>query len=300
MTTLTARADLLLPSPRRSKLAWAAADSLAVAKRNIIGMTRRPQLLGFVTIQPVLFVLMFRYVFGGSIHIPRVNYTNYLMAGIFVTTVLFGAQNTAIGMAEDLHHGLIERFRSLPMARSAVLAGRVLADAVRNLFVIVLMLGVGYLVGFRLHTNLAALVAATGVLLLFGFAISWVTALLGLAAKSAEAAGAAALPLTVLLTFPSSAFLLTRNLPGPLRAYADHQPLTATVNTIRPLLLGGPAAAHAVAAILWCAGIIAVFAPLAVLRYRRAARPLLAALGLTDNSGPAERPAIIRPREQSS
>jgi ABC-2 type transport system permease protein/oleandomycin transport system permease protein len=176
----------------------------------------------------------------------------------------------------------------------------VLADAVRNLFVIVLMLGVGYLVGFRLHTNLAALVAATGVLLLFGFAISWVTALLGLAAKSAEAAGAAALPLTVLLTFPSSAFLLTRNLPGPLRAYADHQPLTATVNTIRPLLLGGPAAAHAVAAILWCAGIIAVFAPLAVLRYRRAARPLLAALGLTDNSGPAERPAIIRPREQSS
>ena len=271
MTTLTAPADLLLPSPRRPKLAWAAADSLAVAKRNVIGMTRRPQLLGFVTIQPVLFVLMFRYVFGGSIHIPGVSYTNYLMAGIFVTTVLFGAQNTAIGMAEDLRNGLIERFRSLPMARSAVLAGRVLADAVRNLFVIVLMLGVGCLVSFRLHTNAAALVAAVGVLLLFGFAISWVTALLGLAAKSPEAAGAAALPLTVLLTFPSSAFLLTHNLPGPLRAYADHQPLTATVNTIRPLLLGGPTASHTVAATLWCAGIIAVFAPLAVLRYRRAA-----------------------------
>jgi ABC-2 type transport system permease protein/oleandomycin transport system permease protein len=271
MTTLTAQADLSLPSRRRSKLAWAAADSLAVAKRNIIGMTRRPQLLGFVTIQPVLFVLMFRYVFGGSIHIPGVSYANYLMAGIFVTTVLFGAQNTAVGMAEDLRNGLLERFRSLPMARSAVLAGRVLADALRNLFVIALMLGVGYLVGFRLHTNVAALVAATGVLLLFGFAISWVNMLLGLAAKSAEAAAAASLPLTVLLAFPSSAFLLTRNLPGPLRAYADHQPLTATVNTIRPLLLGGPTAAHAVAAILWCAGIVAVFAPLAVLRYRRAA-----------------------------
>jgi ABC-2 type transport system permease protein/oleandomycin transport system permease protein len=271
MTTLTAPADLLLPSPRRPKLVWAAADSLAVAKRNIVGMTRRPQLLAFVTIQPVLFVLMFRYVFGGSIHIPGVSYTNYLMAGIFVTTVLFGAQNTAIGMAEDLRNGLIERFRSLVMARSAVLAGRVLADALRNLFVVALMLGVGYLVGFRLHTNAAALVAATGVLLLFGFAISWVTALLGLTAKSAEAAGAAVLPLTVVLTFPSSAFLLTRSLPGPLRAYADHQPFTATVNTIRPLLLGGPTAAHAVAAILWCAGIVAVVAPLAVLRYRRAA-----------------------------
>jgi len=271
MTTLTAPADLLLPSPRRSRLAWAAADSVAVARRNIIGMTRRPQLLGFVTIQPVLFVLMFRYVFGGSIHIPGVSYTNYLMAGIFATTVLFGAQNTAIGMAEDLRNGLIERFRSLVMARSAVLGGRVLADAVRNLFVIVLMLGVGYLVGFRLHTDVAALAAAAGVLLLFGFALSWVTALLGLVAKSAEAAAAAALPLTVLLAFPSTAFLLSSSLPGPLRAYADHQPLTATVNTVRPLLLGGPTAAHAVAAVIWCTGIVAVFAPLAVLRYRRTA-----------------------------
>jgi ABC-2 type transport system permease protein/oleandomycin transport system permease protein len=271
MTTLAAPNDLRLPSLRRSKLGWAAADSMAVAKRNVIGMTRRPQLLAFVTIQPVLFVLMFRYVFGGAIHVPGASYTNYLMAGIFVTTVLFGAQNTAIGMAEDLHNGLIERFRSLVMARCAVLAGRVVADALRNVFVIVLMLGVGYLVGFRLHTNLAALVAAIGVLLLFGFAISWVTALLGLAAKSPEAAGAAALPLTVLLTFPSSAFVLTASMPGPLRAYADHQPLTATVNAIRPLLLGGPAASHTLAAIIWCAGIVAVFAPLAVLRYRRAA-----------------------------
>ena len=271
MTTLTAPADLLLPFRRRSKLAWAAADSLAVAKRNVIGMTRRPQVLAFATIQPVLFVLLFRYVFGSSIHIPGVSYVNYLMAGIFVQTVMFGAQSTAVGMAEDLHNGLIERFRSLVMARSAVLAGRVLADALLNAFGIILMLGVGYLVGFRLHTSLAALVAAIGVLLLFGFAISWVNVLLGLTVKSAEAAAAASLPLTVLLAFPSSAFLLTNALPGPLRAYAGHQPLTATVNTVRPLLLGGPAAGHAVAAIIWCAGIIAVFAPLSVLRYRRAA-----------------------------
>src|SRR5262249_32515009 len=193
MTTLTAPADLPLPSRRRSKLAWAAADCLVVAKRNIIGMTRRPQLLAFVTIQPVLVVLVVRFVFGGSVQVPGGSYPNLLLAGIFVATVLFGAPNTAIGMAEDLHNGLLERFRSLVMARSAVLAGRVLADAVRNLFVVVLMLGVGYLVGFRLHTNPAALMAPTGVLLLFAFAISWVTAPLGLAAKSAEAAGAAAL-----------------------------------------------------------------------------------------------------------
>jgi len=271
MTTLAAPNDLRLPSRRRSKLAWAAADSLAVANRNVIGMTRRPQVLAFATIQPVLFVLLFRYVFGSSIHIPGVSYTNYLMAGIFVQTVMFGAQSTAVGMAEDLRNGLLERFRSLVMARSAVLAGRVLADALLNVFGIVLMLGVGYLVGFRLHTNVAALVAATGMLLLFGFAISWVNVLLGLAAKSAEAAAAASLPLTVLLAFPSSAFLLTNNMPGPLRAYADHQPLTAAVNTVRPLLLGGPTASHAVAAIIWCAGIVAVFAPLSVLKYRRAA-----------------------------
>ena len=271
MTSLTTTPARQVALPRRSKLAWAAADSVAVAKRNLLGILRRPQLLGFATIQPVLFELMFRYLFGGSIHVPGVGYTNYLMAGIFVQTVMFGAQNTAIGMAEDLHSGLIERFRSLVMARSAILVGRVLADAVRNLFVIVLMIGVGYLVGFRLRTNAVALVAAVGMLLLFGFAISWVTALLGLTAKSAEAAGAAALPLTVLLGFPSSAFLVTRTFPGPLRAYADHQPLTATVNIIRPLLLGGPTASHALAAIVWCAGIVAVFAPLSVLRYRRTA-----------------------------
>jgi len=157
------------------------------------------------------------------------------------------------------------------MARSAVLAGRVLADVLRNVFVIILMLSVGYLVGFRLRTNAAAMAAAACMLLLFGFAMSWVAVLLGLTAKSAEAAGAAALPLTVLLGFPSSAFLLTRSLPGPLRAYADHQPVSATVDTVRPLLLGGPTAPHAVAAIIWYVGIVAVFAPVSVLRYRRVA-----------------------------
>ncbi|HZA87221.1 MAG TPA: ABC transporter permease, partial [Acidimicrobiales bacterium] len=143
-----------LPSPalrprRRSALAWAIADTKTITWRNLVTLRRLPQLLVFSTIQPVIFVLMFRYVFGGSIHIPGVDYVNYLMPGIFAQTVTFGAIQTGIGLAEDLHKGLIERFRSLPMARSAVLAGRTLADLVRNVFVVALMLVVGYMVGFR-------------------------------------------------------------------------------------------------------------------------------------------------------
>ena len=175
MTTLAAPATRMT-SERRSKLAWAAADSVAVAKRNVIVMTRPPQILAFASIQPVLFVLMFRYVFGGSIHIPGRSYVDYLMAGIFVQTMMLGIQGTAVGMAADLHNGLIEGFRSRAMSSSAVLAGRVLADALRNVLVVVLMLGVAYLVGFRLHTNVVALFGAMGILLLFGFAMSWVAA----------------------------------------------------------------------------------------------------------------------------
>ena len=271
MTALSPQADFGVGSLQRSRLAWAVSDSLAVARRNTVSMTRRPQLLAFATIQPVLILLMFRYVFGGSIRIPGVAYTEYLMAGIFVQIVVLGAQNTAVGMAEDLHNGLLERFRSLVMARSAVLGGRVLADALRNVFVIALIFGVGYIVGFRVHTDALSALAAAGLLLLFGFAFSWVTALLGLIAKSAEAAAAASLPLAVLLAFPSSAFVATSEMPAPLRLYADHQPLTATVNAVRSLLLGGPAGSHALAAVIWCLGIIAVFAPLAVMQYRRAA-----------------------------
>jgi hypothetical protein len=165
-------------------------------------------------------------------------------------------------VSPDLHNGLIERFRSLVMACSAVLADRVLADALRDLFAIVLMLGVGYLVGFRLHTGAPAIVAAIGVLLLFSFAISWVNALLGLAARSAEAAAAASLPLTVLLAFPSSAFLLTQNMPGPLRAYADHQPVTATINAVRSLVLGGSTISHVLVAIIGASALLPSSPPL--------------------------------------
>ena len=255
----------------RSKIGWAIQDALAVAQRNLIGLFRTPTTLVFSTIQPVIFVLMFRYVFGGSIQIQGFRYVDYLMAGIFVQTVTFGSINTGIGLAEDLSKGLIERFRSLAMARSAVLAGRTLADAVRNLIVIVLMVTVGFLVGFQVHTNVLGLLGAVALMLLFGFAMSWVMALIGLSTGNAEAAQAASFPLMAVLVFASNAFVQTRTMPGPLRAYAEHQPITATVDAVRALLNGGPTAGKMFASLAWSLAIVAVFAPLAVRRYRRAA-----------------------------
>lgn len=266
-----ATASIDVPVVNRSKAGWAVADALAVTRRNLIAMTRLPQVLVFSTVQPVIFVLMFRYVFGGAIHITGVRYVDYLMPGIFIQTVTFGSVNTGVGLAEDLQKGLIERFRSLAMARSAVLAGRTIADAVRNLFVIALMVAVGFLVGFHLHTNAAALLLACGVMLLFGFAMSWAMATIGLLTRNAEAAQAASFPFMALLVFASNSFVSTKTMPGPLRAYANHQPVSATVDAVRALVLGGPTASKVLAAVAWCVGIIAVFAPLAVARYRRSA-----------------------------
>jgi len=271
MTTATTIVSGPGTTEHRSKLGWAVSDALAVAHRNLIGLYRVPTTLVFSTIQPVIFVLMFRYVFGGSIQIPGVRYVDYLMAGIFVQTVTFGSINTGIGLAEDLQKGLIERFRSLAMARSAVLAGRTLADAVRNLFVIGLMVIVGFLVGFQVHTNPFAFLAGVGIMLLFGFAMSWVMALVGLSAGNAEGAQAAAFPVMALLVFASNAFVDSRRMPGPLRAYAEHQPVTATVNAVRALMSGGATTGKVIAAVAWSLGIVAVFAPLAVRRYRRTA-----------------------------
>jgi ABC-2 type transport system permease protein len=233
------------------RLGWLVGDALAVARRNLIALFRVPTTLVFSTIQPVIFVLMFRYVFGGAIHIPGVRYVDFLMPGIFVQTVTFGSTNTGIGLADDLQKGLIERFRSLPMARSAMLAGRTIADMARNVLVITIMVIVGFLVGFRVHTNAAAFLASVGIMLLFGFAMSWIMALIGLGAGNAEAAQAAAFPIMAVLVFASSAFVSTRTMPGPLRAYANHQPVTATVDAVRALVLGGPTTGKVLAALAW-------------------------------------------------
>ncbi len=248
---------------------WVLRDALAVAQRNLIVYLRIPQLLVFSTIQPVIFVVMFRYVFGGAISVPNGSYVDYLMPGIFVQTVVFGSMTTAVGLAADLKSGLLERFHSLPMARSAVLAGRTSADLVRNIFVATLMAAVGFAVGFRVHTNVVAFLAGMGLVLLFGYTFSWIFATVGLAVGDPETAQAASFPVMAPLVFASSAFVPTETMPGWLQVFAEHQPVSVTASAIRALFLGGPTTSYVLQSLAWCGGILLVFVPLAVARYRR-------------------------------
>jgi ABC transporter DrrB family efflux protein len=256
----------------RSRLALALSDTLAITWRNLIAFTRIPELVVFSSIQPIMFVLLFRYVFGGAIRSPGLNYVDFMMPGIFVQTVCFGAVGTGIGLAEDMGKGLIERFRSLPMARSAVLAGRTTADLCRNVFVVVLMTVVGFAVGFRIHTGLFSFLAGAGVMLLFAYALSWTFAVLGLRARNAETAQAMSFPLLFPLTFASSAFVPVQSMPGWLQAFAKHQPVSVVVDATRALMVGGPGptAGPVFQALLWTIVLLAVSAPLAVRQYRRA------------------------------
>jgi len=255
--------------PHHGRLYWAVADGLVLAKRNLIQIPRVPELLVFATIQPVMFVLLFRYVFGGAIDVGGTSYVDFLMAGIFVQTVAFGAMTTGIGLAEDLQKGLVDRFRSLPMSRSAVLTGRTIADLARNAFVVVVMLVVGLLVGFRPEAGPLGWAAAIGLLLLFSFAFSWIAATLALLVRSVEAVQQASFIWLFPLTFASTAFVQTDGMPGWLRAFADHQPLTQIIDTVRGFLLDQPVGSAGWQALAWCVGILLVFVPLSVSLYRR-------------------------------
>ena len=271
-TTLPSPAATAAPGPTaiRPRRGYAVSDALTVTWRNLLAYVRLPELLVFSTIQPIMFVLLFRYVFGNSITLsdPSIDYVDYLMPGIIVQTAVFGAAGTGIGLAEDMAKGLIERFRSLPMARSAVLAGRTMADSVRNVFVMVLITAVGFAVGFRIHGGVPAYVGALLLVLLFAFALSWVVATIGLGAPNGEAAQAAIFPMLFPLTFASSAFVDTSFMPGWLQVFANHQPVTVTVNAARDLVLSQPVAWGVVGSIAWSLAIVAVFVPLAVRRYR--------------------------------
>lgn len=274
MATVTAPSAAAPSVAPRPAIGWALTDAITIAWRNIKAMTRVPEVIVFSTIQPVIFVLNFRYVFGGAIRgslPPGLDYVDFLMPGIFVQTVAFGSVGTAIAIATDLNTGLLERFRSLPMARSAVLAGRTIADLVRNSFVILLMVVVGFLVGFRIHAGVLAFVAAFLLLLFFMFSLSWVFATIGLTIKNAEAAQAASFPILAVLVFASSAFVPTSTMPGWLQGYAENQPVSDVIDAVRALVLGGPTAENVLIALAWCVGLIAVFAPIAVRKYRQTA-----------------------------
>ncbi|MGO9028805.1 MAG: ABC transporter permease [Acidimicrobiales bacterium] len=250
------------------RIRWALADTFTITKRNLIGYTRIPEALFFSTVQPIMFVLLFRYVFGGAIHTSEASYVNYLMPGIFVQTVAFGAVSTSIGLAEDLQKGLVERFRALPMARSAVLAGRTSADLCRNVVVVIIMTVVGFLVGFRPTTGVLPYLAGIGLILLFAYALSWGFAVIGLSAPNSETAQVMSFPLLFPLTFASSAFVPVDQMPSWLQGFATYQPVSVTVSACRALMLGGPTATWLIQSLLWSVGLLAVLTPVAVRRYR--------------------------------
>ncbi|MGZ4384184.1 MAG: ABC transporter permease [Gaiellaceae bacterium] len=252
------------------RLRAAVIDALLLTQRSLKHTTRVIELLVFATIQPIMFVLLFRYVFGGAIAVRGGSYVNFLMAGIFVQTVAFGAMTTGIGLAFDMQAGLIDRFRSLPMSRSAVMLGRTLADLVRNTFVVLIMLAVGLLVGFRPQGSALGWLAATGLLLLFTFSFSWIGATIGLVVNNVEAVQSAGFIWLFPLTFASSAFVPVSTMPGWLQPFAGNQPISKIVDAVRAFVLGTPVGSAAWIGASWCVGVLVVFIPLSTWAYRRA------------------------------
>jgi ABC-2 type transport system permease protein len=246
-------------------------DTLILAERNLVRLPRAPDLLLAFTVQPIMFVLLFRYVFGGAIKTPGYSYVDFLIPGIIVQNIAFGGFVTALGLNEDVHKGLIDRFRSLPMSRAAVLAGRTIADVVTNMLSVTVLLVTGIIVGFSFHTDFFHAAAGFVLLLFFGFAFSWFFALIGLLVSSPESANSVGFIAVFPLTFISSAFVPVASMPEPLKSFAQVNPFTIMVNAMRSLWLGAPANNYVWGAIVWTVVIIAVFAPLAVARYRRTA-----------------------------
>jgi ABC transporter DrrB family efflux protein len=251
---------------------WAVSDTLTITRRNLLVWMRIPAYILFTVIQPVMFVLMFRYVFGGAIRLPgAISYVNFLMPGIIAQTAAFATFGTAIALAQELQKGVIDRLKSMPMARSAVLAGRLVADTARMLVTIVIVIGVGYAVGFRFENGIIAAVAMVVLATVFGLAICCIAAFTGLAIGDEESVQAFGLIWLFPITFLSSAFVPISTMPGWLQAFANNQPVTYVINTMRALALRGlPVEADLWKSIAWLAGIFIVFAPLAVRAYRRA------------------------------
>jgi ABC-2 type transport system permease protein len=259
----------LAPQPvRRSRVYWAASDAWELTMRSLRHIRQDPEQLVSVTVQPVILVIMFRYLFGGAINTGSESYVDYLMAGIFIETAALTATTTGTAVAADLLTGTIDRFRSLPMAKSAVLTGHVLADLARSLIGLAVLVVVGLLVGFRPSAGLAGWLAAIGVTLLATFCLSWISAAIGLLGDSVEAVQQFSMVL-ILPIFLSSAFVPTQTMPGWLRVVADNQPMTQAVDAVRALLLGQPVGHYLWSSLLWFAAIFAVAFPLANLLLRR-------------------------------
>jgi ABC-type multidrug transport system permease subunit len=255
-----------------SSFADTRSDTVVLARRNLKRIPRQPDLLVAYTIQPIMFTLLFVYVFGGAISTPGFDYVDFLMPGIIVQSIAFGGFVTALGLSEDVSKGLIDRFRSLPMSRAAVLLGRTTSDIPLNCLSLVVLFAVGFLAGFNFNDTTAGQVVLGIVLLLFmGYAFSWVFALVGLFSSTPETANSIGFTVLFPLTFASSVFVPAASMPDGLRQFAEANPFTTWADAVRSLWLGIPAGTDVWMGFVWCVVITAVFAPLAVARYRKVA-----------------------------
>lgn len=263
-------------APQRGNAAGMFVSTGQIARRVLLKFIRSPQLVVVGTVQGAMFLLIFRYVFGGAIALPGIAYVDYVVPGFITTGVLFNAMYASAGMAEDMSAGLIARLRSLPIPRSAVLVGRAVADTAIQVWGLAITVGIGFVVGFRVHGSLGAAIAAAGLVILFGFVFEWLFVLLGMVAGSAQAAQGFAL-LVFPFSFISSAYIPVATMPSWMQGFAENQPVTVMVNAVRCLTEGGPAEAllghptsyFVIRSLIWSVALIAVFAPIAVAKYRR-------------------------------
>ena len=252
-----------------TSLRLASRDIAAITRRNLLRIWRTPQLLLISAVQPAILLLLFRYVLGGAIRIPGGHYVDFVVPGVFLEAVMIGAMATAIGLAEDLKSGVIDRFRSLPMARSAVLAGRTLADLARSVMSLAIMVGLGLAVGFRFHASTASIVAGLSIVIAFGYSFTWIYASIGLIAKDPETAQVAGVLPFFVLVFASSALVPVGTMPGWLQPFARNQPVSVTISTVRALLQGGPVFHDLWQSLAWSGLMLVGFAVSAVALYRR-------------------------------
>jgi ABC transporter DrrB family efflux protein len=256
--------------PPIQRLRYGLMDMTTLTRRDILVWTRNPAFLVFAIVQPVMFVLLFRYVFGGAINVNVPGgYVNFLMPGIIAQSAAFASFGTAIALARQIQRGVIDRFRSMPMARSGVLLGRLMADTIRLTITVLVILVVGYAVGFRFENGVVPAILMVVLGVVFGVSICTISAYVGLAIRDEESVGSFGLIWLFPLTFVSAAFVPVSSMPGWLQAFAKNQPVTIVIDEMRALALGGPLALHAWQSALWLAGIFAVFVPLAVRAYRR-------------------------------
>jgi ABC transporter DrrB family efflux protein len=268
MTDLTDRQRPTHPVPLTLGLAFR--DVRGITKRNLLRIVRTPQLMFVSLLQPTIILLLFRYVLGGAIHVPGIDYVDFVVPGIFIEAVLIGGMTTALALAQDLQAGMIDRFRSLPMARPAFLAGRTLADLCRSVLALAFIIGLGLLVGFRFRNTAGACLAGVALIIVFGYALTWVYAAIGLAVRDPQTAQMAAILPMFILFFASSALVPVATMPGWLQPFARNQPATVTIDSVRALFEGGPIYHDLWQALLWSIGIFAVFLALSLKLYRKA------------------------------